>query len=90
MPITVQFEGGPPGEGSRPKIRLTLPNSGDASGNGHSPPPASEQEIPARVMRFWNYDEDTRSALTPWRLAESPNEQAIRKQLENNGCWAGL
>jgi hypothetical protein len=75
---------------ARPKIRAALePIAGNDNGNGRPAPPPPEP-IPARVMRFWNYDEDAHRAMTPWRYAESPNEQAVREAAESDGSWAGL
>jgi hypothetical protein len=84
MSIRVTLADTPQGEENRRKIRVTL--------NAQPPlllAPQAPEPLPPKVKAFWDYDEDARRVRAPWRYAESPNEQAMREQLEANGCWTG-
>jgi hypothetical protein len=61
----------------------------DVSAMPALPAPPPPEPLPPRVAAFWNFDEDAHRARTPWRYAESPDEQAIREDAENRGCWTG-
>ena len=88
MSIKVRLASDAPEE--RSKIRVTL--DGQPLTPLQLPPlaPKAPEPLPARVAAFWFFDEDAHRASRPWRDAESPNEQAVREQLEGNGSWAGL
>jgi hypothetical protein len=94
--MSIKVRLGPPEVGlrqeNRPKIRVRLPGTNGAQ-NGHSLPrlPAlvEPEPIPERIKRFWDFDEDAHRARKPWRYVESPDEQSMREQAENNGAWAG-
>jgi hypothetical protein len=51
--------------------------------------PEAPEPRPPEVMAFWHFDEDARRISAPWRYVESPNEEALREQAENNGCRTG-
>jgi hypothetical protein len=68
-------------------IRVTL--DGQSAPLQLLPPAPKAEPVPAKVMAFWNYDEDAHRARAPWRYQENPNEQAIREQAERDGAWTG-
>jgi hypothetical protein len=65
----------------RPKIRVTLDGQPVTSPPPQLPAPQGEasvpqaEPIPARVLAFWNFDEDKHKARTPW---------ALRRESERN------
>jgi hypothetical protein len=73
---------------NRPKMRVTL-NGQPPVAPLQLPPPAPEapELLPPKVKAFWDYDEDAHRARTPWRYAESPNEQAIRVAKKGPNFW---
>jgi hypothetical protein len=91
----------PQGKKNRPKIRVTLdpaapppllpaPEAAEASvpqGRLPAPQAAKPFPIPAKVLAFWNYDEDAHRVGRPWQ--ESPAEQSVREQAERDGVWTG-
>ena len=54
----------------RPKIRATLQRALTVRGrlgDGHAPHRRRPNRSRERVAAFWNFDEDARRAMTPWR-----------------------
>jgi hypothetical protein len=76
------------------KIRVTLDPASPPlllSPEASEPRPkaAAPFPVPAKVLAFWNYDENAHQIDRPWCYAESPNEQSVREQAERDGVWTG-